>query len=121
MSESSIFTRIINKEIPAKIVYEDDTFLAFHDIHPMAPVHVLLVPKKEHKTLEHVELSDEEFHKNLLLIARQIARELGIQDNYKLIMNVGEQVQQVLHVHLHILGGWEQTKQTEEIDAETND
>lgn len=114
--QPSIFTRIINKEIPAKVVYEDDEFIAIHDIHPMAPVHVLLIPKEEIKTLEHVDIENEEFHKKLLQTARKVAKEAGIQDNYKLMMNVGEQVQQVLHIHVHILGGWEQTKQADELD-----
>lgn len=119
MKEPSIFTKIINREIPSTIQYEDDDFIAINDIHPMAPVHVLLIPKREEATLEEIEMDDVEFHQKLLLTARKVAQKLGIQDNYKLIMNVGKQVQQVYHIHLHIMGGWEQTKQTEDIDSET--
>lgn len=105
MSES-IFTKIINREIPASIVYEDDEFIAFKDINPKAPIHVLLVPKQPHVTLETIPLADDTFHAALLMTARKVAAELGIQDNYKLHMNVGNKVQQVPHIHLHILGGW---------------
>lgn len=102
----SIFTKIINREIPASIVYEDDTFIAIKDIHPKAPVHVLLITKQPHETLESVSVDDTQFHAQLLQTARKIAAQLGIQDNYKLHMNVGKGVQQVHHIHLHILGGW---------------
>lgn len=103
---SSLFTKIINREIPATIEYEDDEFIAFRDIHPRAPIHVLLVPKKEYQTLEEVDIQDAEFHGRLLLTARQVAKKLGIEGNYKLMMNVGPKMQIVPHVHLHILGGW---------------
>jgi histidine triad (HIT) family protein len=110
MAEPSIFTKIINREIPATIHYEDDDFIAINDIHPEAPVHVLLIPKKEWQTLEDVAIADEEFHKRLLVTARLVAKQLGIQDNYKLLMNVGKEVQMVHHIHMHIMGGWDQNK-----------
>lgn len=119
MKEPSIFTKIINREIPSTIQYEDSDFIAINDIHPIAPVHVLLIPKKEWVTLEEIEISNAEFHSKLLQTARRVAKKLGIQANYKLLMNVGEQVQQVYHLHMHILGGWEQTKQASDIDAES--
>lgn len=106
MLEPSIFTKIINREIPATIVYEDDDFIAFRDIQPKAPVHVLLVPKHPYQTLENVPTKELEFHSKLLLTAREVAKTLGIQENYKLFMNVGHTVQAVHHVHMHILGGW---------------
>ena len=82
----SPFSQIVDREIPASIVYEDDDFIAFHDIHPKAPVHVLIVTKKPYKTLEEVPLSDKNFHGNLLLTARKVAKQLNIADDYKLQM-----------------------------------
>ena len=114
MSEESIFTKIINRQIPATIEYEDDEFIAFRDIHPRAPIHVLLVPKKPYTTLEAVDIEDAGFHARLLQTVRRLAKKLAISDNYKLIMNVGDKMQLVPHVHLHLLGGWE--KPEEEAD-----
>lgn len=102
-----IFAKIVSKEIPANIRYEDEDFLAFDDIHPRAPIHILLIPKAPYATLEDVPISDVNFHQKFLLIARKIAQQLGISKNYKLHMNVGQEVQAVPHVHLHIFGGWE--------------
>lgn len=114
MNEPSIFTKIINREIPAKVRYEDDDFIAFDDIHPKAPVHVLLVPKHPYTTLEEFDEQDVEAHGKLLQTARKVARTLGIEKNYKLMMNVGLEVQLVHHVHLHILGGWKNQKDHED-------
>ena len=105
----TIFTKIINREIPADIVYEDDTFIAIRDIKPLAPVHILLIPKQPFETLEEIAPTDDVFHSRLLQLARQIAKEQGISENYKLMMNVGKGVQMVHHIHLHIMGGWDQT------------
>lgn len=102
----SIFTKIINRELPSTIQYEDDEFIAFNDIHPAAPVHVLVVPKKPYETLEKVDPSDSAFHAKLLFTARKVAQKMGIADNYKLVMNVGKGVQVVHHIHLHVMGGW---------------
>lgn len=103
---SSIFTQILKKEIPSKIIYEDDDFFAIHDIHPSAPVHVLLITKKEIATLEDIPEEDAALVGKLFSTARIVAKKLGIQKNYKLIMNVGREVQEVHHIHLHIRGGW---------------
>lgn len=119
MSEPSIFTKIINREIPATIHYEDNDFIAINDIHPLAPVHVLLIPKEPWQTLEQVEIENAAFHQKLLQTARRVAKKMGIENNYKLIMNVGKQVQQVHHIHLHILGGWNTDQSAEDIDDET--
>lgn len=119
MSEDSIFTKIINKEIPATIRYEDEQFIAIDDIHPAAPVHILIIPKEPLKNLENVSVEDEQFHASLLLTARKVAKEAGINDNYKLMMNVGPQVQAVQHIHLHLLGGWNKDKSVEELDKES--
>ena len=114
----SIFTQIINREIPATIEYEDEEFIVFRDIHPAAPVHVLVVPKHDYHTLEAVDQGDVSFHARLLQTARKVAKMLGIEENYKLVMNVGEQMQAVPHLHLHVLGGWSQ-KEREEVKLKT--
>ncbi len=110
----SIFTKIINREIPSTIEYEDDEFIVIRDIHPHAPVHVLVIPKKEYTTLEEVDKADEHFHSKILLIARKVAKQLGISENYKLVMNVGEKMQIVPHIHLHLMGGWDQSAMEKE-------
>jgi histidine triad (HIT) family protein len=114
MSEDSIFTKIIKRELPATIRYEDDEFIAFNDIHPHAPIHILLVPKKPYRTLEEVDADDAAFHAKILQTARHVAKLVGTADNYRLVMNVGEGVQAVPHVHLHILGGWKDTSSVKE-------
>ena len=103
----TIFTKIINRELPAIIHYENDEFIVFNDIQPMAPIHVLVVPKKAYQTLEEVDLEDTEFHAKLLQTARRVASQLGIADNYKMFINVGLRLQAVPHLHLHLLGGWQ--------------
>lgn len=107
MAEKTIFSKIIDREIPASIRYEDDEFIAIDDINPQAPVHVLVIPKHPHPTLEDIPTSDADFHAQILLTGRKVANEVGIADNYKLFMNVGRRVQEVYHIHLHVLGGWE--------------
>ncbi len=105
-SIDSIFTKIIKREIPGKIQYEDDQFIVFNDIHPQAPVHVLIVSKEPHESLEKISTEDIHFHAELLLVARKVAKLLGIQKSYKLMMNVGAPAQEVMHLHLHLMGGW---------------
>jgi histidine triad (HIT) family protein len=104
--DSCIFCKIINGEIPSTIRYQDDDFIAFNDINPIAPVHVLIVPKKPIGSLEDFDQNNIQQHGKLLLVARKVAQKLGIQDNYKLFMNVGKKVQLVHHLHLHLYGGW---------------
>ncbi len=108
---SSIFTQIINREIPSTIEYEDQEFIVIRDISPKAPIHVLVIPKKEIATLEDIELEDTGFHSRLLLTARKVAKKLGIEQNYKLVMNVGLKMQVVHHIHLHLLGGWDKPQE----------
>jgi histidine triad (HIT) family protein len=115
-----LFCKIINKEIPSQIRFEDDNWLAFDDIHKSAPEHVLIVPKTHYKTLEEVEMNDDQFYSQLIITARKIARQLGIENNYKLFMNVGEKVQIIHHLHLHLMGGWPTKATTEELDQESN-
>jgi histidine triad (HIT) family protein len=104
---SSIFSKIIAGEIPADVVYKDDHIIAFKDINPQAPVHILIVPNKEIPTVDDVEESDVEVVGRLFLVARQIAREQGIAENgYRLIINCREHGgQEVYHLHMHLLGG----------------
>lgn len=106
MSED-LFLKIIDREIPADIIYEDDTVLAFRDINPQAPLHVLVIPKKHVRTLNDVRDEDEETLGKLLNVARKIAREEGVADDgYRVVMNCNEGAgQTVFHIHLHLLGG----------------
>ena len=104
---STVFKKIIDKEIPANIVYEDDEFLAFHDINPAAKVHVLVIPKKEIKSLDAATEEDALLLGKLQLTVAKVARILGIdKDGYRVITNIGGNGgQEVLHIHYHILGG----------------
>ncbi|MDO4585877.1 MAG: histidine triad nucleotide-binding protein [Planctomycetia bacterium] len=107
MSEKTIFKKIIDKEIPAKIVYEDDLCLAFHDVNPQAPVHVLLIPKKEISSTSDIAPVDEPLIGHLFGVIRSLAEQLGIAaDGYRVVSNCGlNACQTVPHLHFHILGG----------------
>ena len=102
----SIFTKIINREVPAKIQYEDDDFIAFDDIKPSAPFDILIVLKEPYATLQDVPLEKTAAYAGLLKTARKVAEKVGISDNYRIVMNVGQDMQLVKHVHLHLMGGW---------------
>jgi histidine triad (HIT) family protein len=102
----TLFARIINRQIPADIVYEDDLCLAFKDVNPQAPVHLLLVPKKPLDMLSNAGPEDQALLGHLLLAAGKIARQFGIDGAFRLVINNGEEGgQAVFHVHLHILAG----------------
>jgi histidine triad (HIT) family protein len=103
-----IFCKIINKETKAEIVYEDEKIVAFKDIKPEAPLHLLIVPKKHIPSVDHLELFDKELIGELFLTAQKIARDQGVsQTGYKLFFNVGKGAGQIVdHLHLHLLGGW---------------
>ena len=103
----TIFSKIIRKEIPADIVHEDEDILAFRDIHPIAPVHILIIPKKPIESIAHMEDADAAIVGNMFLVARNIARDLNISEKgYKLLIRVGRDGgQEVPHLHLHLLGG----------------
>ena len=106
MADKTIFARIIDREIPARIVYEDDTALAFHDVNPQAPVHVLVVPKRAIDRIENMRPEDEALVGHLTYVATRVARDLNLRDGYRLVMNNGEHAgQSVFHIHLHLLGG----------------
>jgi len=105
--EDCIFCKIINKKIPADIIFEDEKIIAFDDIKPQAPVHVLLIPKEHYASLNDIPNGHEDILAHLLLKARQIAHDKGIGENgYRLILNTGENSgQEVFHIHFHLLGG----------------
>ncbi|MEM9953798.1 MAG: histidine triad nucleotide-binding protein [Chloroflexota bacterium] len=107
MKVSTIFKKIIDKEIPADVVYEDELVLAFKDINPQAPVHILIIPKKEIATVNDVTDDDEQRLGRLFIVAAKIAKEQGIdKSGYRLIVNINEDGgQEVFHLHMHILGG----------------
>jgi histidine triad (HIT) family protein len=103
----TIFSKILRKEIPATVVYEDEQVLAFRDIHPLAPVHIVIIPKKEIVSLATAEAADEALLGHLLLVAQQIAKQEGIAESgYRVVTNAGtEGGQEVQHLHFHLLGG----------------
>ena len=104
--EKTIFKRIIDREIPADIVYEDDDCLAFRDANPQAPTHVLVIPKKEIVSLAHLSDGDQELIGHLFIVTRKLAEELGLQDGYRTVINCGpDGGQTVDHLHIHLLGG----------------
>ena len=102
----TIFAKIIRREIPADIVYEDDRCLAFRDVNPQAPVHVLVIPKQPIARLVDAEDNDEALLGHLMLTANKVAAEEGIGDAFRVVVNNGAGVgQSVFHLHLHVLGG----------------
>ncbi|MEO0971468.1 MAG: histidine triad nucleotide-binding protein [Pseudomonadota bacterium] len=105
MSET-IFSKIIRREIPADIVYEDDDALAFRDINPQAPLHVLVIPKTPIDMLSSAEAEHGALLGHLLLVAGKVARQEGYADAFRLVVNNGAEAgQTVFHLHLHVLGG----------------
>lgn len=105
---STIFSKIINKEIPAKIAFESDNVLAFYDINPQAPIHILIIPKKEIPSIREFDFkNDAELLAEMFEVANKIATELGIkEDGFRLVFNAGGNGgQEVYHLHLHLLGG----------------
>lgn len=104
--ESCIFCKIANKEIPAEALYENERVLAFKDIRPSAPVHILIIPKEHVQSIAHLEGNHKEIISELIFTAKNIAAKAGLK-GYKLIFNVGREGGQVIdHLHLHLLGGW---------------
>ena len=103
----NIFSKIVAKQIPATVVYEDDRVLAFRDIQPKAPVHIIIVPKKEIPRVSEVKAEDEALLGHLLTVGAEIARKEGIDDTgYRLVINKGRDAgESVPHLHVHLLGG----------------
>jgi len=106
-----LFLKIIKREIPAEIVYETDEILAFRDINPQAPVHILIIPKERIATLNDLEAGQAEMVGKLVLAAKDIAREEGLSDDgYRVVINCNKGGgQMVYHIHLHLLGGRQMT------------
>jgi histidine triad (HIT) family protein len=106
MMTDNIFLKIVEKKIPAKIVYEDDQCLAFSDINPQAPTHVLIIPKRVIATHADVVEADLPMLGHLHLVAAKLARQLGLHDGYRIVINCNERGgQTVPHLHFHLLGG----------------
>ena len=103
----TIFARIIAREIPADIVYETETVLAFRDIQPQAPVHVLVIPKRPVVSLDHASAADAALMGELMLACAEVARREGLDaDGYRVVTNIGRNGgQSVFHLHFHVLGG----------------
>ncbi|WP_298609495.1 histidine triad nucleotide-binding protein [uncultured Thiothrix sp.] len=102
-----LFCRIRDGEIPSKKVYEDEQVIAFHDLYPKAPLHVLIVPRKHIATINELEESDAELVGRLFLAAKKIAADAGYGDGYRVLMNCGEKGGQVIfHMHLHLTAGF---------------
>ena len=105
--KESIFTNIINRKIPADIVYEDDLSIVFKDIHPVAPIHLLIVPKKLIPTINDIEAEDMALIGHLHRIAAQVAHDFGVADSgYRLVWNCNRDGgQEVYHIHMHLIAG----------------
>lgn len=102
----TIFKKIIDREIPADIVYEDEHCLAFKDISPQAPIHVLVIPKKEIKSIADLGDDDFELAGHLIRTIRNLANQLGLENGYRVVANTGDEGgQSVDHLHFHLLGG----------------
>ncbi|MBF2066968.1 MAG: histidine triad nucleotide-binding protein [Calothrix sp. C42_A2020_038] len=105
-NQDTIFGKIIRRQIPADIVYEDDLALAFRDVNPQAPVHILVIPKKPIPKLADVQIEDTELMGHLLQTVKKVAENEGLTNGYRVVINTGaDGGQTVFHMHLHILGG----------------
>ena len=106
MAEKTVFKKIIDGEIPAKIVYQDDLCLAFEDISPQAPTHLIVIPKKEIPTVNDVAEEDEALIGHLFVVMGEIAAQVGLEGGYRVVANCGPDAgQEVMHLHFHMLGG----------------
>ena len=101
-----VFCKIIAGQIPSKKAYEDEQVLAFHDIHPWAPVHVLVIPKRHIATLADIDDGDEALMGKMLALAPKLMRELGVTNGFRTLINTGKDgLQEVYHLHMHVIGG----------------
>ena len=106
MTEKTIFKRIIDREIPADIIYEDDQCMAFRDVNPQAPTHVLVIPKQEIASAKEIAQEDQALIGHLVLVVRQLASELELNGGFRIVVNCGpDGGQTVDHLHFHLLGG----------------
>ena len=101
-----LFCKIIEGSIPSEKIYEDDMMLCFKDINPTCPVHVLMIPKKHISSLDDLKEGDEEVISHMMLKVKDIAKTMGLDNGYRLVINTGEDGQQsVKHLHMHLIGG----------------
>tara|TARA_B100001013_G_C24439467_1_gene375085 strand:- start:72 stop:413 length:342 start_codon:yes stop_codon:yes gene_type:complete len=108
--KDTLFQKIINREIPAEILYEDDKSLVFKDINPVAPIHFLIIPKRQIEKAADVTQEDQSLMGHLLFVASKIAKQLGVEDAFRLVVNNGKGAQQtVFHLHIHFMAGREFT------------
>jgi histidine triad (HIT) family protein len=106
MQAKTIFKRIIDGEIPADIVYQDEQCLAFRDVNPQAPTHILVIPRKEIGSIDAIDDSDQQLIGHLWMVIRNLARQMGLRDGYRVVANCGRQGgQSVDHLHFHLIGG----------------
>ena len=100
----TIFQKIIDKDIPADIIYEDEKSLVFKDINPVAPTHILIIPKKQIEKISDAEQTDQDLLGHLLIVAGKVARQLGVENAFRLVVNNGAGAQQtVFHLHIHLI------------------
>ncbi|MEL6183395.1 MAG: histidine triad nucleotide-binding protein [Myxococcota bacterium] len=105
-AEKTIFAKIIDREIPADIIYEDEKTLVFRDINPGAPTHVLVIPRKPIDRIENMTEEDAPLLGHMMWVATKVAKQEGLEGGYRLVMNNGADAgQSVFHIHLHVLGG----------------
>ncbi|SNR86760.1 histidine triad nucleotide-binding protein [Desulfurobacterium atlanticum] len=102
-----IFCKIVNKEIPAKVVYEDDLVMAFHDINPQAPIHILIIPKEHIPTVNDIEEKHKELIGHIFTVAKTIAKEMGFAEKgYRILINCNKDGgQEIYHIHFHLFAG----------------
>ena len=106
MSEQNVFQKIIAGEIPADIIYEDEQCLAFRDIAPQAPTHILIIPRKPIRSVAELEDEDGQLIAHLWMVIRRLAEQLGLENGYRVVVNCGKDGgQEVEHLHYHLLGG----------------
>lgn len=109
MPEDCLFCKIVNREIPTDFLYEDDTYVVFRDIHPAAPVHLLLVPKLHIRSMNDIEEDHRDIVSGLFMVAKEMAKKEGVNESgFKLLFNVEKGGgQEIFHIHLHLIGGWQ--------------
>jgi histidine triad (HIT) family protein len=106
MSENCIFCKIVEGQIPCRKIHEDDDVLVFHDIHPVAPVHFMLIPKIHVASLDECDESHRDVLGKILILAPRLAREQGLADGFRTVINTGKGGgQEVFHLHVHVIGG----------------
>lgn len=111
----SVFTKIVQRKLPSTIHFEDDEFIVISSNDPKAPIHLLIITKHPYQNLEEINEKDQDLHARLLLLCRKMAKKKKIDDNYQIHINVGSKVQQVQHLHIHLLGGWQHPKKIKQV------